>query len=81
MKIEFYGRLGDCLGREVELNVPDAGCTVGEVRAMIAELHPDAAGDLALPSVRACLGDNIVGDSHAVTPRDTLSFFPPLSGG
>lgn len=81
MKVNFYGPLGDSIGRRVELAVPPPGCTVAELRRMIGDRHPHAAEDLARPSVRACVGDTLVSEDCLVAPTDSVEFFPPLSGG
>ncbi len=79
MKILFYGRLGDLVGREMEV---EAGpCTVSELRRALADTHPDAAPDLARNSVRACVADVIVGEEFELDSAAVVEFFPPLSGG
>jgi len=81
LKIGFYGRLAESIGREAELQVPDGGCTVAELRRLLGEQHPHAAAELSRPSVRASVADSIVGEDHRVGPGDAVEFFPPLSGG
>ena len=80
MRISFYGRLAEAIGREVELDAPQP-CAIGEVRARLAELFPDAASDLSSPRVRACVGDRMVPDSFVVTPGQSVDILAPLSGG
>ncbi len=81
LKISFYGSLGDRIGREAELDLPTAGCTVAELRQRLIAAFPDAEADLARPSLRACVGDIIVGEDHRVQGDQSVEFFPPLSGG
>jgi len=81
LKIGFYGRLADSIGREAELQVPEGGCTVAQLRRLLAEQHPHAAAELSRPAVRASVGDFIVGEEHVVRPGEQVEFFPPLSGG
>jgi molybdopterin converting factor small subunit len=71
--IGFYGRLAETFGREIEIELPDGGATVAELRARFAELDP--AG------VRALLNDETAGEEARVGPGDRLDFLPPLSGG
>lgn len=78
MRISFYGSLAEAIGREVEWPL-SSGTTVADVREALARLHPSATLDRQ--TVRACLDDAIVDDSHKVAPGATLAFFPPLSGG
>lgn len=81
MKVRFYGNLGDCIGREVELEVPAGGCTVAELRHRLASAYPALAAQLTRPSLRACVDDTIVGDAHLVGGNRSVEFFPPVSGG
>lgn len=80
MKILFYGRLADVLGREMDVAV-DGGCTIAELRNRVADSEPAAAGPLRDKRVRACVGDTIVSDEHVLDPDEPVEFFPPVSGG
>ena len=80
MRISFYGRLAEAIAREVELDTPQA-CAVGELRARLAELYPQAASDLISPRVKSCVGDNIVPDSYVIAPGEAVDILAPLSGG
>lgn len=77
MRIRLYGRLGDEIGRETEVNAPD-GSTVAEIRRLLAASHPAATE--ALARSRACAGDRIVRDDER-PGSDVLEFLPPVSGG
>jgi len=79
--ILFFGKLGDTIGRELRIEPPPAGCTVGELRGLLASRFPHAAADLARSSLRACVDDAIVGDDFLLTPDGRVEFLPPLSGG
>ena len=79
MRVTFYGKLADQLDRTVEID-GDA-TTVGEVRARLAERFPDVRDELLAPSLKACIGDLMVGDEHPVTDDGEVELFPPLSGG
>jgi molybdopterin synthase sulfur carrier subunit len=80
MRIRFYGRLAEAIGREVELP-GEPGETLGDVRRRLIASHPRAAEALARPAVRACLDDEVVGDDAIVAEGAELAFLPPLSGG
>ena len=73
MKIGFYGRLAERLGREVEIDLPGDGATVAQLRARFDGL--DSA------TVRALVNDEMAGEDFPVKPGDRLDFLPPLSGG
>ena len=81
MKILFFGGLAESLGRELELDVPDAGCTVAELRQRLADAMPQAAGKLASSRARACIDQAIVAETARVLPGHEIAFVPPLSGG
>lgn len=81
LKISFYGSLGDCIGRQAELELPSEGCTVAELRKRLAATYPDAKTEFARPSLRACVDDMIVGEDHRIRSGQSVEFFPPLSGG
>jgi molybdopterin converting factor small subunit len=80
MRIGYFGKLRDSLGEEGEV-AAEAGETVARLRTRLAGLHPEAAGDLLSPRVRACVGDTIVGEEFRIDGQDRIEFLPPLSGG
>jgi MoaE-MoaD fusion protein len=79
MKIHFYGRLAESLGRDIEVEVP-GGCSIADLRQRLATEYPHAANSLG-HRARALVGDVVVADSHFVRPGDSVEFFPPVSGG
>jgi len=79
MKIQFYGRLADAFGRDLEVDVAGE-CSIAELRERLAREFPHGAAALGR-RVRACVGDTIVPDSHLVRPGERVEFFPPVSGG
>lgn len=80
MRIGFFGRLRDSLGDEREVPLESAG-TVAHLRIQLARLYPGAARDLLDPRVRACVGDQIVGEEFLLAGQECVDFLPPLSGG
>jgi molybdopterin converting factor small subunit len=81
MKIQFFGSLGDRLGRVVEIDLPPETVTIAALRDFLAKRFPELGDALARPEVRACIGDRIVGEDEDLTTADEVDFFPPLSGG
>jgi len=77
MKILFFGRLSETIGREIDFDLPAGGCTVAELRAALATRHEG----LAAESVRACIDHEIAPESALVLPTHEIAFIPPLSGG
>ena len=80
MKVLFYGRLADLLGREMEVEAP-ASCSIAELRGRVIADHPNVRQTLEHGRVRACVGDAVVDDRFMVTATDTVEFLPPVSGG
>lgn len=80
MKVVFYGRLADVVGPEVELEV-SPGCSIGEMRTLLAAEHPAAAATLANRRALACVGGSVVRDDYVTSPEDWVEFLPPVSGG
>ena len=81
MKIGFFGKLAERIGREVDLDLPADDCSVAALRHRLAQHYPAAAADLASGALRACVDETIVPDSHIVRSGQKVEFFPPLSGG
>ena len=79
LRILLFGRVSDLLGREVEVLVPEDGCTVGELRRLIS----DQTGSDALlqKGVRASLDKRVAGDDAVVRPGAEVAFFSVFSGG
>ncbi len=81
MQVVFYGKLAERIDRALTVELPDHAKTVEDLRALLAERFPDARTDLLRPSLRACIGDELVPSSHSLQRVDTVEFFPPVSGG
>ena len=81
MDIRFFGKLGELIGREIRLDPPTDGCTVSELRRLLASLYPDAELDLMSPSLKACIADSFVEEDWPIAAGETVEFLPPLSGG
>ena len=77
MKILLFGRLAETIGRAIDFDLPEHGCTVAELRASLAKCHEA----LAATGVRACIDQEIVPESARVLPGQEVAFVPPLSGG
>ncbi|HKR24805.1 MAG TPA: MoaD/ThiS family protein [Allosphingosinicella sp.] len=77
MKILVFGSLGERIGRELDVALPAAGCTVAELRARLAATLPE----LASMSARACIDREMAGEDALVLPHHEVAFVPPLSGG
>ncbi len=80
LKIRFYGKLGEKLGAEIEVDPPVGTETVAHLRRALADMLPEASDDLQRRS-RVCIADSIVGEGFLLAGTETVEFFPPLSGG
>lgn len=79
--ILFFGRLGDQFGREIDIDLPGGGCTIGALRALLIERLDGADETLGQRSVKACVDQEIVSDDAFVRAGQEIAFLPPLSGG
>jgi molybdopterin converting factor small subunit len=80
MRILFFGKPGDILGEAGELGTL-AGETVAQPGLRLADLGPEAAGELLSARNRACVGDTVVGEDRVLSGRNEVELLPPLSGG
>ena len=80
MKLLFYGRLADLLGRERHVDAASSS-TIGQLRDRLITEHEHAKDELNGRRVRICVADALVGDDHVVHSDDTVEFLPPVSGG
>lgn len=81
MKILLFGRLADRAGREVEIDVPAAGCTIAALRDLVAAACPGLAGELDPARIRACIDRELASEGSLARPGQEVAFLPPLSGG
>jgi len=80
VKITFYGRLGELIAREVDLDVPGP-ITVIDLIRRLAQSYSNAAESLLHPRVRAVVRDQVVPQDFVVGPGDQLEILPIVSGG
>jgi molybdopterin converting factor small subunit len=80
MKIIFYGRLAETIGREADVEAA-SGSSVADVRRLLAAEHPAAAAALACRRSVACVDGSVVRDDHVIAEDAQVEFLPPVSGG
>lgn len=80
MRISFYGKLADAIGREIRRD-DLGGRTVGELRMVLADAYPAAAADLLSHRVRVFVHDVVAGETHVIGSDDAIALLPPVSGG
>jgi len=80
MRILFYGRLAEAIGRELDLDV-QAPSSIADIRERLAIEYPAAASSLRNGRALTCIDGTLVGDDHRVAADERVEFLAPLSGG
>lgn len=80
-RILFFGRVGEKLGPEGQLDLPAEGSTVREIRQRLAQRDGVAADALLRPDVRASVDLVVVGEDAMARPDQEIAFFSIFSGG
>ena len=81
MQVIFFGKLAERIERTLTVELPEKALLVRDLRDVLADRFPHARADLLMPSLRACIDDEIVPDSHPLQGADRVEFLPPVSGG
>ena len=81
MKILFFGRLADRVGRELDHHIPAEGCSVAQLRRSLAAALPELADAFAERPTRVCVDQQLAGEAAWIRPGQEVAFVPPLSGG
>lgn len=81
VKVVFYGRLADLMGREREAPLEGAGTSVGALMRRIAESDAGFAAALAAMRVQYAVNDAIVTPDAKLMVGDEVAVLPPFSGG
>lgn len=81
IRVLFFGKLGDQLGRAHEIDLPDGPCQAATLRHDLAAAHAEWAEALALPTVRLCIDGVMARETAMVHPQEEIAFVPPFSGG
>lgn len=81
VRVLFFGRVADALGREVELALPAQGCRLSDLRERLSALGEAAREALSRCDVRAAVDQMIADDASWVHPRQEVAFFSLFSGG
>lgn len=79
MKISFFGKISDPIGKTLEIAFPESGMSIADIRQVIAQA---CRADMILDkTIRAAVNDEVVLESHIVMPGDDVIFMSALSGG
>ncbi len=79
-RLEFYGQLGDVMGRERKIALPAEAYRIEDIVRRLAHEH-DEFRDAMSVRMRVALNDRIVEPAALVRDGDVVAFLPPFSGG
>ena len=80
-RILFFGRVAEHLGPECDLDLPDQGATVLDIRRQLAERDEVSAEALLRPDVRASVDQVVVSEDAIARLDQEIAFFSVFSGG
>jgi len=79
MRISFFGKISDPIGKTMDIAFPESGLCVADIRQEIAEA---CQTELILDqTIRAAVNDKIVMEDHRVLPGDDVVFMSDLPRG
>ena len=82
MRVLFFGRLSEAAGAdEMAIDLPSAAMDVEAFRSLVAQRNDRLANELAKPSVRAVINQQMVLPDAVIRNGDEVAFLPPVSGG
>ncbi len=73
--ILFFGRLSDQFGRERDVDVPETGCTVGELKAQLASSEPAFGAFLANEALLAAVDQVMAADDDRIRSGQEVALF------
>mgnify|MGYP001548897997 FL=1 len=80
-RVLFFGRIADVCGRAVTVSIPPDGCTLGDLKARIADTVEGGGGALREPGVRVAIDQVMACDDRWVSPGQEVAFLSAFSGG
>ena len=79
LRVLFFGRVADVIGRQVEIDLPEAGCSLADLRRRLAA---EAGAEILLkPGVRGSIDKRVAAEDAWVRPGAEVAFFSMFSGG
>ena len=76
--VRSYGIMGDLIGKNLELDLPEESRLGDLARVLVAE-YPDASA--ALRSCRFAIGDSFASTESYIGKGAIVAILPPFSGG
>ncbi|MGN1209524.1 MAG: molybdopterin converting factor subunit 1 [Duodenibacillus sp.] len=77
--VKYFALLREAVGVGEERLELAGASSVGEVRAKLVALHPQAFGEVK--RIRAAVNGVMARDESPVADGDEVAFFPPVTGG
>ena len=82
VRVLFFGRLSDAAGAaETTVELPHDEMDVEAFRSLVTRSSAGLTDELAKPSVRAVINQQMVLPGALVRDGDEVAFLPPVSGG
>ena len=79
IRVLFFGRVADAIGRQLSIELPTEVTTVGELRRWLGA--QDGKDILLKPGVRASVDKQVAGDEAPLRDGAEVAFFSLFSGG
>lgn len=79
--VQFFGRPSDIFGPRLDVEIPEDGLWLSDLRRRLLEAEPLAGPLFAGHAVRAAVNDVIAAGDVRVRPGQTVEFFSVFSGG
>ncbi|GAB2891017.1 molybdopterin converting factor subunit 1 [Microbulbifer echini] len=80
VKVLFFARLRQQLGTG-EITLGDFSGSLGDLRTILCEQHPDWSAQLQRDDIRMALNQELAEPEAMVNSGDEVAFFPPVTGG
>ncbi len=82
IKIIYFSRFRDQLGLDQEqLEIPRAGCSVAELKAMLGERNDVSRQVFTADNLLVAVNHAMADVSTRIKPGDEVGIFPPVTGG
>jgi len=80
-RVLFFGRIADVCGRSLAVSIPSRGCSLDDLKRLVAEQVDGAAAALGQPGVRVAIDQAMTRGEAWVSPGQEVAFLPAFSGG
>ncbi len=80
-RLLFFGALGDAMGRERTMALPDGVATADALIDHLCASDPAFADAYRRTKIRLAVNEGIVDPQAPIGDGDEIAFLPPFSGG